>query len=301
MFSALFLHWQFRPDVVALLAVFAAAYTVGWLRLRRRAGSEAGRRRMARRLAAYWGGIGALALALLSGVNTLGEQLFWMHMIQHLLLVMVAVPLLWLGNPFPFVLWGLPYGRKVGGMLFARNSLFRRALAALSRPGVAWFLFAANLWGWHDPQLYSAAQGREWAHYLQHLLFFATAMLLWWNVIGAAPHLRGSPPLLLRCALLVGAAVANMIPGVLIAMADQPLYSYYVGLGGSWGFSALDDQRLAGLIMWIPGTMMYLLGVLAVIAALGRKQAGFVSPASAALPAHPHVARASPCSPRIPM
>ena len=201
----------------------------------------------------------------MSAIDVLGGHLFFMHMIQHLLIVMIAPPLLLLANPLPFVLWGLPEGKRVGQRLFSHGSRFRRALQQATQPAMVWFAFVAILWGWHDPGLYSLAQGSGWLHDLEHLTFFGAAMLLWWHVVRAGPrvHDRFSP--LARIGYLLAAAAANMVPGVVIALANAPLYPYYVGTPRVWGLTVMQDQVLSGLIMWIPGTMMYLLAALIIL------------------------------------
>jgi cytochrome c oxidase assembly factor CtaG len=251
--------WDLRLDVSLYLAVAGWLFTAGWLSLRRR-----GQLRLATgwRLASYLGGLTLLGVALMSAIDVLGGQLFFMHMIQHLLMVMIVPPLLLLANPFPFVIWGLPEGKRVGQWLFSPDSGFRSALRQATQPAVVWFAFVAVLWGWHDPGLYSAAQGSGWVHDLEHLTFFGTAMLLWWHVVRAGPRLHGRFTPLGRIGYLVGAGVANMIPGVVIALADVPLYPYYVGVPRVWGLNVMQDQVLSGIIMWIPGTMMYLLAAL---------------------------------------
>jgi len=254
--------WDWRLDLILIMALAGIAFTAGWLRLRRR-----GRRQLATdwRLVSYWGGLIVSGIASMSPVDTLGGQLFFMHMIQHLLIVMIAVPLLLLANPFPFIVWGLPGGQSVSEYLFRSQSPFRNALRQATRPGIVWMAFVAILWGWHDPALYSAAQGNFWVHDLQHVTFFGSAMLLWWHVIGAGPRIHGRLVPLARIGMLVATGAANMIPGVVIALAQVPLYPYYANVARPWGISVLQDQSMAGLIMWIPGTMMYLLTALAIV------------------------------------
>jgi cytochrome c oxidase assembly factor CtaG len=258
---ALLTTWDLRLDVGLYLALAGLLFTAGWLRLRGRG------RRLATgwRLASYLGGLAVLGLALMSAIDVLGSQLFFVHMIQHLLIVMVAPALLLLANPLPIILWGLPAGREVGQRLFSPGARFRRALRQATHPGLVWLCSVAVVWGWHDPGLYGAAQGAGWLHDLEHLTFFGAGVLLWWRVTGTGPRLGGRCPLLARLGLLLGTAAANMILGVVIALADAPLYPYYATVPREWGISQMQDQVLSGIIMWIPGTMMYLLAALALI------------------------------------
>src|SRR5690606_10400050 len=158
------------------------------LRLRRR-----GRHQVAtgRRLASYLAGLTLLAIALMSAIDVLGGFLFFMHMIQHLLMLSIIPILLWLGEPFPLILWALPRSaqKQIGRLLFARRAPFRQFLRWLSSPGLIVLLFLIFVWGWHDPNAYNAALRIPWVHDLQHITFFIPAMLGWWKAIGAAPHL----------------------------------------------------------------------------------------------------------------
>jgi len=258
--QALFSAWEWRPLITLVLVVFAGLYTTGWWRLRQRSNNASLANK--KRLAAYWSGLVILAISLMSPVDLLGSQLFFMHMIQHLLYIMFAVPLLLLADPFPFLLWGMPSRwRRTTGNLFNRRSTVRRLLTSVTQPSFVWMLYIIVLAGWHDPRLYSMAQRDSWVHDLQHITFFGAAMLFSWHVIGNGPKLHHSP-LWGRIAMLIGAVPVNAAIGVVVATASEVLYPYYATIPRIWGFTALEDQALAGVIMWIPGSMMYLLGVI---------------------------------------
>src|SRR5689334_13213493 len=117
--------WDFRPEVILVLALSGLFFVSGWLRLRQR-----GRSRLASgwRLVSYLASLTVLGLALMSAVDVFGQRLFFMHMIQHALMIMIAPPLLLLANPFPFMVWGLPGARRVSAWLLGRAALFRNAL-----------------------------------------------------------------------------------------------------------------------------------------------------------------------------
>ena len=270
--QALFSQWDWRLEIVAVLAVLGVLYTTGWWRLRRR--SRLDRLATRKRLAAYLAGLAVLAISLMSPVDILGGQLFYMHMIQHMLTMMVAVPLILLANPFPFMLWGMPSGvrRPVSG-LFARRSLVRRGLTAATKPGIVFLAYFTIYLGWHDPTLYNLALRRDWVHDVQHITFFVVAVLFWWLVIGAAPRLHRLP-LWARIGMLIGAVPPTMIAGVTIAFAGQVLYTYYETVPRIWGVTALQDQMLAGVIMWIPGSMMFILAALILVAGLLKGRDG---------------------------
>ncbi len=264
LWQALFSAWEWRLDITLVLVIFATLYTTGWWRLRQRSNKAILANK--KRLAAYWSGLVILAISLMSPVDTLGSQLFFMHMIQHLLYIMVAVPLLLLAEPFPFLLWGLPPSwRLATGNLFTRRSLVRRLLTNVTQPSMVWITYIVVLAGWHDPRLYSMAQRDSWIHDVQHITFFGAAMLFSWHVVGSGPKLH-HPPLWGRIAMLIGAVPVNAAIGVVVATAGDVLYPYYATIPRIWGFTALEDQALAGVIMWIPGSMMYLLGVIILLA-----------------------------------
>ena len=242
------------------LLLAGALFGLGWWRLR-----QVPSRRFARvwRLAAYLAGLGLLALALLSPIDTIASYLLSMHMFQHLLLVMFAPALLLIANPLPFGLWGIPTAlrHRVGGLL-SRRAWPRRALETLTSPGVVWIALIVVLVGWHDPKAYDAALSSDLIHNLEHLSFFAVAMLFWWHVTGAGPRLHGSPSLGMRIALLLITVPVTMGIGVVIAVSTQPIYLSYLTVPRVLGLSVMEDQRLAGAIMWIPGSMMLIFAAL---------------------------------------
>jgi putative membrane protein len=268
---ALVTSWDWRPEILLILAIGAALYITGWSRLRRR-GRRHGRHQLASgwRLASYLGGLTILGVNLMSAIDILGSFFFFMHMLQHLLLIMVAPVLIWLGNPFPFFIWGLPQGRAIGLALLSRPAPFRALLQRLPA-GATLILSVVLLWAWHDPAAYNAALRLGWVHDMQHLTFFLPAMLFWWKVSGAAPHLHGGLAAQGRIALLIGMAIANAIPGAVIALSPAVIYDYYLAVPRLWGLSAHQDQMIGGILMWIPGTMMYLLAALIILGRLLAK------------------------------
>lgn len=262
--------WEWRPEVLATLLPLTVLYVVGWLRLRRRRvlrGRDPASRLASRwRLAAYLAGMGTLVLALLSPIDALGGQLFFMHMIQHKIEVMVSAPLIWLGNPFVVGLWGLPRGARLAvGALFTDESRVREWLTSATNPFFVWLLFVVVYVGWHDPAAYGRALRTGWVHDIQHISFFVVAMLFWWHVIGAAPRLHRYSPWV-AIAMLIGAIPFNAITGFVIANSESVIYTYYESIPRIWGFSVLDDQAIAGVIMWVPGSEMLFQAAGAVLA-----------------------------------
>ncbi len=246
--------WEFRPEILAPVLLMGTLYVLGWLRVRRQLEARGRGHKLASgwRLAAYLSGLACLLLALLSPIDMLGNQLLIMHMVQHKILIMAAAPLLWLGNPFPIVLWALPVrARHMVGALFVRDTWFRRGLTAVTQPGLCWLIFVFVYIGWHEPSLYDTALRVPWVHNLEHISFFLAAMLFWWPVVNSAPHLHKALPYWVRIVYLIAFVPPNAIAGASIAMATDIIYPHYATVPHIWGFTALEDQAWGGAIMWI--------------------------------------------------
>ncbi len=256
--------WEFRPIILIFLASIASLFTLGWFRLRRRNPNFA--LAATWRLFSYWAGLILLFLALVSPIETLSGQLFLMHMVQHLLIAMFAPPLLLFADPMPIMMWGLPLPvrKEIGRIFLSKKAPVRPYLIILTQPAVAWFVYFLFLWGWHDPSAYNATLRNSLVHDLEHMTFFWSAMLLWWHITGAGPVLHKRFSYIGRIAFTLGCVPANMIAGVVIALADHVIYTYYESIPfRTWGLSVLEDQRIGGAIMWIPGSMMYVIAVIA--------------------------------------
>ncbi len=256
--------WNIRPEIIAPLAILAFVFTRGWWHLRAR-----GHARLAShwRLASFLGGILLIGLALMSPLDRLGYYLFFASMIQHLLLIMFAPPLLLLANPFPFLLWGLPRAwRRRVGMWFAPAARPRARLRAVTRPGLTWVVFVSTLLLWHDAFAYDAALRVLLLNDFQNLTFFGTSLLFWWHVLDAGPRIHRRFRWITRVVYLIGAVPFNMLLGVALAFSTTPWYKYYTEVPRLWDIPPVRDQAIGGLIMWIPGSMMYLLFALIFIA-----------------------------------
>jgi putative membrane protein len=277
-------RWHLRPDVLTVLFGFGALYVVGWRRLRTRQSATLA---SPWSLTAYLAGLVSLAVALVSPLDLLADLLFTAHMVQHQLLFMLAPPLLLLGNPYPFVLWGLPRGvrRRLGSTLTVTGGL-RAAWRALTWMPVAGTLYMVVLFAWHHPVLYEAALEHRSLHDLEHLSFFATAVLFWWPVVNPTPRLRRLTSGLqygYRIGYLVLATGLNTALGAVLGMTQRVLYPAYAAaprLLEDWG--VLDDQAFGGGVMW-SGSHMYLLAILILVARFLRaeeRRAGAVAAAS---------------------
>lgn len=260
---ALLLSWDFRAEVIVTLLVLGALHIYGWRSLRRR-----GRTRFANgwRLASYLAGLTILGIALMSPIDVLSSELFLMHMVQHLLLMMVAAPLLMLANPFPTFLWALPRPWRIGiGSWFQPAHPVHRTLAQVLSPGISWMIFITVYLGWHDPNLYDLALRNDFVHDVEHLTFTGVALLFWWRTIGAGPQIGKRLSPLVRAAYAISLVPPNMLAGVAITFATSPIYSHYTTIPRLYGISVMDDQVWSGLIMWIPGSMMYIVAAILLV------------------------------------
>lgn len=264
--------WSWRPEVIIALLVFGTLFIVGWSRLRSISGPPRNRRALGAvwRPVSYIAGLFVIGFALMSPLDVLVQQLFFMHMIQHLLLIMVAPILLLLPNPMPFLLWGLPQsarlaaGRALNNVIH-KESAIGRLLRKVTGPVAVWFIMILFIVGWHDPNMYNAALRSELVHDLEHVTMFMAGMLFWWTVTGAGPRLHRNMSRPAKVIFVIAAIPPNMALGAALAFSQQPIYSFYNDMPRLWGISVLDDQRLSGIIMWIPGSMMYFMTALALI------------------------------------
>lgn len=253
---------------VALVAV-ATVYGRGWRSLDRMGHPPA-----RWRLALYLLGLAAIAAALVSPIDALADKLFPMHMVQHLLLTMVAAPLVLLGNPLPVVLWGVPRGtRRWLAHPLTRQARFRKGLRTLTWLPVAWLLYVVDLWMWHVPRLYQLALAHEALHVLEHAAFFVTALLFWWPIVRPAPRLHRPAHPGFEILYLLAATAQNTALGALLTLPERSFYPYYDEAATRLGVNAADEQAAAGGIMWVSGHM-YLLPILVLLYEFSRRNAG---------------------------
>jgi len=197
-------------------------------------------------------GLLVLVLALLSPLDRGAQYLFTLHMLQHMLLLLVAPPLLALSVP-PTLL----------GWVFRRPAL-RRVLRTVWRPIPAFVLYNGVLLVWHLPAAYDATLRSPWLHAMEHATFVAVGLIFWGVIVAPGPALvRASYGL--RLALLLGADVVNFALGFALAFAGRPFYTGYVAVERLWGLSPLEDLKLGGALMWVMGQMMYAIPMLILI------------------------------------
>lgn len=252
--SLILRSWSWKPLILLGLGSVAVGYAYAFYYFRQHGWLE---RLVQRGLVKHrhpWffaAGLTALFVALLSPIDVLSDLLFMMHMIQHLLLVMVAPPLLLLGLPSPFLRW------------LIMESRLRHVLGGLTYPLAAYPLYNATLLAWHIPALYEAALRNGIIHDLQHALFFYTAVFFWWRVIdptgGWYPLWHWIPA---KWVYLLVAAPPSYVLGAIFWGSSSVFYPYYTEQPRLWGLSPLQDQRYAGMLMWLHGWMYLMASML---------------------------------------
>ena len=260
--------WSFEPAVTMCLALSAWLYLRGVRSLWRSAGPGHGVRRW--ETAAFASGWIMLLLALVSPLHRLGGVLFSAHMAQHELLMAAAAPLLVLGRPLvPFV-WALPmrWRRTVGDWVAVAP--VRGAWELLTLPLVAWTLHGVAIWLWHAPALFEATLRSDLVHTLQHTSFLGTGLLFWWTLLRGRAGRVGRPAAVLY---LFTTSVHTTVLGALLTFSSRAWYAIYAPATAAWGLTPVEDQQLAGLIMWVPANLSYLVGALAIATAWLKESA----------------------------
>ena len=253
------LGWTFEPAVVLPLLVAA----IGWLRIVRRIDrSHPANPVPRRRTVAFLAGLAAIAIALLSGIDAYDTTLFSIHMVQHLLLTLVAAPLIALGAPITTLLRASTPDVRRRVILPILHS---RVMKVLSFPVVAWLVFAGVMWGTHFSPIFDASLENPVIHDLEHALYLGAGFLFWWPAVGLDP----SPwrmPHPVRAMYVFLQMPQNTFLAVTILNSTVVLYPHYATQVRSWGPSVLDDQQIAGGLMWITGDILFLAGLAAIIA-----------------------------------
>ena len=242
------LAWTFDPFVIGLLLLSAGLYATGTARLWRKAGIGRGIR--IRQASTYALGWLLLASALVSPLHWLGEHLFSLHMVEHEIVMAGAAPLLAVSRPIGAFLWALPTRLRTGLGRTARRPMFRRAWRFLTAPLAATVFHGAAIWLWHAPPLFEAAVRSEALHRLQHLSFLVSALAFWWALLRRAE--RGTAVLHLFATM-----IHMTLLGALITCAGRVLYMDQARFAAEWGLTPLEDQQLAGLVMWVPAGTVY--------------------------------------------
>ena len=254
--------WTLEAGVVLPIVAALLLYARGLHNVWSRAGEGRGVRHW--QAWCFAGGMLTLALSLTSPLHALGGALFSAHMTQHVLLMGVAAPLIVLGAPLTAFTWALPHrGRRAVAHVLGTGPL-GTVWKFLITPVVAWLLHAAAIWIWHAPPLYAATVTSELAHTAQHVSFIGTALLFWWA-------LRDRPRHGIAVLYLFTTAVHSSLLGALLAFSPDVFYAPYELTAPVWGFTALEDQQLGGLIMWVPAGLVYFGAALALLSSWMRE------------------------------
>jgi putative membrane protein len=253
---------SWRLCILLGLAAVATIYGRGVSRLWSQAGVGHGIRR--RSVVAYGAGVASLLVALASPLDTWSALLFSAHMSQHEVLMLVAAPLIVMGRPIVALLWALPPPARLRLSHAAEAPPVRALWRALTHPLVALIVQAGVLWAWHVPALFEAAMRHPALHAVQHLMFFGTAALFWWSLLAGRYGRAGYGVAVL---FVFATGLHTGLLGVLLTFARHLWYPIYDARVRGAGGDPLSDQRLAGLIMWIPaGAVLFVFG-LALLAA----------------------------------
>ena len=245
--------WTLDPVLLAPLGLALIIYVIGWRRLSSRASSPP------RGSLLFLSGWTVLTLSLISPLHAGGERSFTVHMIEHELIMLVATLLLAMSGSGGIMAWGLPrpLRRSLGGSWkLPLQRLWRR----LTEPVTATAIQAAAMWIWHAPVLFNRALESSGWHIAQHASFFMTSLLFWWAML----HPRGGRSGYgVSAACLFATSMIGGALGALMSFSSSPWYADYAAMGLTGiGLDPVDDQRLAGLIMWIPGGLVHGLAAL---------------------------------------
>ena len=245
--------WTFDPLVVAGLLLSGGLYGLGLAHVWRKGGIGAAISGLqALSFALGWC---TLVVALVSPVHALGEVLFSAHMIQHMLLMLVAAPLLVFGRPVSAFVWAIPFAARGPARRMTRSPSFRSVWEPLSSPLVAFLAQAVVLCAWHVPALYQATLQSNAVHAVQHTSFLAAACLFWYALIYGR---YGRMAYGLSVLYVFATTIYSGVLGALVTFAPRLWYPIYADRTSRWGLSPLQDQQLAGLWMWVPSSVIFI-------------------------------------------
>ena len=242
------LEWELSPELVVALALALVIYVVGYVRLSRRASNPPAGAPL------FVSGWAVLTLALTSPLHEAGERSFTMHMIEHELIMLPATLLLAASSAGGVLAWGLPQPLRLalgGGWKSPLQRLWKR----LTDPVTATTVQAVVMWAWHAPPLFDRALDSFGWHIAQHACFFISSLIFWWAMLH--PRERGSGYGVSAACLFATSLIGGAL-GALMSFSVSPWYAQYAAMGMTGvGLDPVDDQRLAGLIMWIPGGLVH--------------------------------------------
>jgi len=253
-YRAVFAEWSLPVFLTGTLIVLGAVYARGWFFLRKTRRAQFS----PWRLGSFMAGLCVIWVAIASPLDGFADALLSAHMVEHLLLMSFAPPLLLLGHPVVPLLRGIPRGLTVHllGPLIRVKKL-RYVAHLLITPLMAWSAMNLVFLGWHVPRAYDFALEHEPWHQFEHLCLFGTSILFWWPVIRPWPT-RDKYAGWLLLLYLVMADIVNTLLSAFLAFCDRPVYPYYLRGPSSFNLSALSDQRAGAVVMWVVGSLVFL-------------------------------------------
>jgi putative membrane protein len=249
--------------VSAPLILVALVYVRGWIRIRRldldtieswRAGS-------------FLLGLFFIWVAVASPIAALDHELLTIHMVQHLLLMTLAPPLIWFGVPMKPLLHGLPKGFGNVMSHFFRSPPLQRLGRAIAHPAVCWLAAAATLIGWHVPSFFALGMRSGLWHTMEQVSFLASGLLFWCPVIKPGQGVSNGSEWPILLYLFLATLPCDILSGFLV-FCDRVVYPAYFSSARGIGFSAIEDQQCAGALMWTCVTVVYLIAAAIVAARL---------------------------------
>jgi cytochrome c oxidase assembly factor CtaG len=254
--------WTLTPAVTIPVVLSLLLFVCGAGRLMRR--SDHGAVGLRRRCAAFLLGWLIMSAAAVSPLHEAGESSFTLHMLEHELFMLAAAPLLVLARPLGIFLWAFPRRLRFALGSFSQRSVVRVVWSGASSAAGATMLQAAALWLWHAPSLFELALAHEGWHIAQHLSFIVSALLFWTAMLR---HRQVASSAAIAAVCLFFTSVISGALGALMAFAGSAWYSRYAAMGlAPFGLTPLEDQQVAGLLMWIPGGLVHALAALWLIA-----------------------------------
>ena len=251
-------QWSFQIPLMVFLTLVVAFYARGWLHLRKAFPQLT----TLTHLSAFVGGIISIFIAVASPLAVMDHELLSVHMVQHLLLMAVAPPLVLLGSPVPALLHGLPKRFVQGGLSpFLRSPLLRHLGRFVSHPAFCWFAATLTVIGWHLPSLFAIGLHSSAWHEIQHASFLLAGFLFWWPVIQPWPSTSCSPGWSVPLYLFLATLPCDVLSAFL-TFCGRVVYPSYLSATPPFQISALQDQEWAGVLMWVSVTFIYMLPAL---------------------------------------
>jgi cytochrome c oxidase assembly factor CtaG len=256
-------HWSWDPSLI-YVTVAGLMYVLGGLRpgTSRSRHTSAWEDRL--RELSFGLGLVSIVIALDSPIDYYSEQLFWVHMGQHIILLTVAPPLILLGRPWPRMWQALPLSWRTSVGRTLAGARWTAPIRAIAKPIPAFLLFNVNMLAWHLPGAYNLTLNHQWIHNSEHALFFFSGLLFWAHVVDPGP-LRQRMSWYWRAIYVTGAMISGWVLAILLVLVKHPLYPHYAELAvRPGGISALTDQQVAGGMMWVPGSVSFSIALLAI-------------------------------------